>query len=331
MEMSGVLSVHPVGLNAECKKILSVTLNVLTAGGCGVELAEQMTGETVVVVDLDSDEGRAFYERDRRSHRAVVIASEENSLRAEALIRKPLRVQALRNMLSDLLEQSPEGSGNSLNEVAAAPVTKSGGAVLPNSTLFYAMVNAVSAGLLLKVTAEGLAGAVLIHGPTRVLYTTMERSQLVQLAGMEGSALRVSPLEEFDFMKEARGVTSHRVERMLWLADEKGTRGVAPAIAGEKTVFRLNQWPRFDVKSVNPAYLSLAALMTRNTLSCSAAARMAGVPLETVFNFYHAAKVCGVLDSTVIQEPHQEELPVEPIKRSSLVSRIAKKLGINLV
>ena len=133
--MSGQLSLHPVGLTPEEHKILSVTMSVLEASGCGVQITEQVSGETVIVVDVDSDEGRAFYELDRSAHRAVVICGDERGYRTDALIRKPLRVQALRNMLTDFAESVPHPSSTAHAGTTAASAS-SPDALLPNNTLF---------------------------------------------------------------------------------------------------------------------------------------------------------------------------------------------------
>lgn len=330
--MSAELTVHPVGLNAEEHKILSVAMNVLLAGGWGVRLAEQVKGETVVVVDVDSAEGRAFYESDRAAHRAVVIAGDDRSYRADALIRKPLRVQALRNMLSDLFDNAPA------NAVEAAPAAapsaargKVGRAIVANGSLFYAMVNAVATGSLLKVTAEGLAQPILLHGPSRHLYTHLDRRQVAQAAALKEGAITVTSLDEFAFMKEARGVVSHRLERFLWLAEQHGAMGIAPSTGVENDAFRLSEWPRFDIEAMRPEYLSLSALMTRHTLSCAAAARMVGVAPARVYDFFHAATACGVVEQVGASQEAATQPQEPPQKGGSLMARIAKKLGLNLV
>lgn len=328
--MNSQLSLHPVGLTPEEHKILSVTMSVLEASGCGVQLADQVSGETVIVIDVDSEEGRAFYELDHCAHRAVVIAGDERSYRADALIRKPLRVQTLRNMLTDMAESGVDSTAAAPSS-AAASTSPALSPQLANSSLFHIMVNAAAGSTMLKVAGAMLPHPVLIHGPSRHLYTRLDREQLAQLAEMGASQLEVTPMEMMAFMKESQGIGAHRFDKILWLAEAKGAKGSAPTMAGERTTFRLSQWPRFDIRSVKPEYLSLSALLSRNTLSCAAAAQMAGLSLATVFNFYHAALACGVVETFAPPEQSMPEPAVQPIKRSSLVSRIAQKLGISLV
>lgn len=324
--MGARLTIHPVGLTEEERKILSVTVNVLIAGGCGVHIAEQLSQDTVAVIDVDSVEGRDFYEHDLEPHIRVVISSDDCRYRADGLIKKPLRVQALRNLLSDISEKISPAEQVDTEQPVQFPATQAiDSASLPNSSLFYALVNAVADQGYLKITSDDNPHPLLVHGPSRHIYTNMTRQEMLQVASRQEDELHVAKLDEFEFMKQAQGFSSHRIEKALWLAADKGALGFVPVNSVGQGEFRLIDWPRFDVKYVKPEYLTLTAIATRRSLTCSALARMTNIPLTTVFDFYHAAQACGVVEHTPsMTMPEAIEAPVVP----SLVARIAKKLGI---
>lgn len=329
--MGARLNLHPVGLNDEERKILSVAMNVLIAGGCGVRYCDQISQDTVSVIDVDSEEGRDFYEHSHDKHIRVVIAGDERSYLADGLIRKPLRVQALRNLLSDISEQillnapAMEAESTHVSTPIASGASPAADTTLPNDSLFYALVNAVATQQYYKIVCGGHPHPLLIHGPTRHIYTNMNRQELLSAAALEGTQLSVLPLEEFEFMKQAQGTASHRIEKVLWLSSESGSLGYPPVTMSAVETMTLNDWPRFDVKHVKPEYLTLAAIMTRHSLSLPAVSRISHIPLQTVFDFYHAALACGVVQLTSPSEP--EQLPVAEVP--SLVTRIARKLGLN--
>jgi hypothetical protein len=324
--MGARLHLHPVGLNEEEHKILSVAMNVLIAGGCGACYADELSQDTIAVIDVDSEEGRDFYEHANTSHLKVVIAGDDQSYRADGLIRKPLRVQALRNLLTDisekLLPQARHDTG--MPVLSAAGLVASGGR-LPNTTLFYIIVNAVSKGELCVVVCGENPHPLLIHGPTRHIYTSMSRQELQEVASQD-EQLHVAIVEEFEFMKQAQGFASHRIEKVLWGACETGSLGYAPVNIDVHGEFQLNDWPRYDVKHARPEFLTLTAIATRRPVSFSTLASMTRIPFATLFDFYHAAVVCGVVEHTAVRgDPEPVHAPVVP----SLVSRIAKKLGLN--
>lgn len=325
--MGARLHLHPVGLNEEEHKILSVAMNVLIAGGCGVCYADELSQDTIAVIDVDSVEGRDFYEHANTSHFKVVIAGDNQSYRADGLIRKPLRVQALRNLLTDIsekfLSQTQHDMGMSVPS-AAEPVASAGR--LPNTTLFYIIVNAVSNAELCVVVCGENPHPLLIHGPTRHIYTSMSLQELQQAASLQDEQLHMAIVEEFEFMKLAQGFASHRIEKVLWSACETGSLGYAPPNIDVHGQFQLNDWPRFDVKHVRPEFLTLTAIATRRPVSLGTLASMTRIPFATLFDFYHAAIVCGVVEHAAARVPEPE--PVAPVV-PSLVSRIAKKLGLH--
>lgn len=324
--MGAGLNLHPVGLNEEERKILSVAMNVLIAGGCGVRYSEQISQDTVAVIDVDSAEGRDFYES-RNSRINVVIASDEGSYPLEGLIVKPLRVQALRNVLSEISEQMLQQNKPDY-EVASAQTSSnaSSNGTLPNDSLFYALVNAVANKELCRISCGDEQHDLLIHGPSRHIYTDLSRDDLQHAACLSAARLHVAILDDFEFMKRARGLASHRIERILWLASEHGALGHAPAHLNAHDSFRLRDWPRYDVKHAKAEYLTLTAIATRRALSFEILSRITRIPLTTVFDFYHAAKACGVAVDYP-QLPKMEPVPARAVP--SLVVRIAKKLGLN--
>ena len=320
------LNLHPVGLNEEGRKILSVAMNILEVSGCRVCCTGQISQNTVALIDMDSEEGRHFYENSSETHLKVVIAGDNRSYRADGLIRKPLRVQALRNLLVDISEKmlhqtSPQVS----NTIPATTSQLSNSRTLPNASLFYALVNAVSSCALYKIDCGDDSHPLLIHGPSRRLYTSLSWQELQKAASLQGEQLNVRQLNEFEFMKQAQGIASSRIDKVLWLASKYGSRGYSPLDMGEQGEFHLTDRPRFDVKYVKPEYLTLAAITSRKSHTFGSLARMTRIPLTTVFDFYHAARACGVVEHTApTREPVQVQANVVP----SLVSRVAQKLGL---
>lgn len=331
--MSAGLTLHPVGLNEEEKKILSVAMNVLLACGCGVRFSEKLTDDTVAVIDVDSDEGRIFYEstNDGLPHRTVVIAGDDRIYHASGLIRKPLRVQTLRNVLSELSgqEESQDSSHydagyTNTDAVQPAPLNRRS---LPNDSIFYALVNAVANEQYLEISSKSGQYQLLVHGPTRHVYTNLSPKAVEQAVKLAADDMQIAMLDEFAFMKQARGLVSIRIEKLLWKADESGALGYPPVNYDRQAGFRLTDWPRFDVKHIKPQYLTLSAIMTRQSMTPESLAQMTGIGVDTIFDFYHAAQACGLLEK---HEPQEEVKMVEqapPVRM--LVARIAKKLGLS--
>ncbi len=334
--MSAVIHILPVGLNEQEQSILKVATNLLAAYDYKVAISSDSNSE-LAVINLDSDEGRQFVSSSAPGQRKLLISDNAGGSVQGSQLTRPVRVQTLKDSLVELLEiDTSSNSAPAAAPTAAKPTAPAKQVPAPQAkaaasgddtsyakkSLMYAMVCAVNRQVLLKVDG-GFPAPVMIHGPSKTLYSRMSDVELgeafAQLKGLE-----VNRLEESPFMQACNGVSQRKVEVVLWQADKLG--GLGDLLPGNSTTqaFKIRAWPRFNTRFTRPDYLRLAALFSKQPSSIEAAAAANKIPLTTVIDFYNCALTSGVVEHT----EKAEEIKTNGARFGGLLGKIARKLAL---
>lgn len=319
-----------LGLSSQEGTVVNVAANLLAALEHNIKvLGDGDASGDIVLLSPASEAGRAALARLGAHQRAVLFVDSEGDAKGQPALIRPVRVQALRDLLVELVPRLPARSASAKPAVvapAAPQVTAAATApsiALP-ANLFYLLLDAVLKHELVRIEHEG--SIVLIHGPTQCIYTQADGAALAKLSKLQPAAVQSEKLGQSDFMRAAKGLPMSRLHDLIWLAERHGSQGALLAGHSCDVPVHLKVWPKFNNRHVRPEYLKLAAMLSKQPLTLSALAVSSGVALPQVIDFYNAAVAFGVIErmeSAPVVVP-----PPKPAASSGLLGKIARKLAL---
>jgi len=326
------VTLSAVGLSPQEGTVVNVVANLLAALDHTVKVldAGDNSGD-IVLISHASEAGRAALGSLAKEQRAVLFVDDESNVTGYAALTRPVRVQTLRDLLMELVPRLPARAQTAAAPVPSAPATKpvvtsAAPSVAPPNTIFYLLLDAVNQGTMLRIAVNS-DDLVLIHGPTRGIYTTTDSATLEQMTKLAPDALQSEILSESDFMRAAKGMSLTRLHDLIWLAERHGSNGTLLAGHSLDTPVRLKVWPKFNSRHVRPEYLKLAALLSKQPLTLRTLAESSGVALPRVIDFYNASVAFGVIEK-MEQAPVVVPPPPKSSNSSGLLGKIAKRLAL---
>lgn len=324
------VTLSAVGLSPQEGTVVNVVANLLAALDHTVKVldAGDNSGD-IVLISHASEAGRAALGSLAKEQRAVLFVDDESNVTGYPALLRPVRVQTLRDLLVELVPRLPARAHTIAPAQSPAPATpavaSAAAGAVPPSTLFYLLLDAVNQGALLRVAAND--DVVLIHGPTRGIYTRSDGAALEQMTKLAPEALQSQLLGESDFMRAAKGMSLTRLHDLIWLAERHGAHGTLLGGHSLDVPVRLKVWPKFNSRHVRPEYLKLAALLSKQPLTLRTLAESSGVALARVIDFYNASAAFGVIEK-MEQAPVVAPPPPKSGNSSGLLGKIAKRLAL---
>lgn len=331
--MSEPVTLSPVGLSIQEGTVVSVAANLLAALDVSIQVldAGDLSGD-IVLLNPASEAGRSALTGLGARQRALLLVDSETEGAGHTALVRPVRVQTLRDTLVELVARLPSGgaraappasSAKTAAPLSAAPAAAAASGPLP-VTLFYLLVDAVLNRALVRVDCGG-GTLLLIHGPTRCVYTRADGMTLEKLAQQGAEMLQVQRLSESAFMQASNGMSLTRLHDVIWLAERHGSRGQLLPGHGLDVPVQLKVWPKFNNRHVRPEYLKLAAMLSKQPLSLRNLAEASGVPLPQVIDFYNASAAFEVLEKV---ESAPQRVPPKPPASGGLLGKIARRLAL---
>lgn len=332
---SHTITLSAVGLSAQEGTVVNVAANLLAALDYTFKVLDAGdTSAEILLINPTSAEGRGALAALSSGQRAVLIVDNDEAGRGHPSVVRPLRVQTLLDALTEQVAyvRPPTAVAASAAQQAPAAQPKAAatavGSAAPSGpmpvTLFYLLINAVIGRTLVRVQCSH-GTVLLIHGPSKCVYTQADSVSLEKLAQQSGEALVAQKMGESDFMHAAKGMPLTRLHDVIWLAERYGARGqLLPGHSLDIPV-RLKVWPKFNNRHVQPANLKLAALLSKHPITLRALAASSDVPLSQVIDFYNASVAFEVIEK---QESAPQITPPKSAKSGGLLSRIAMRLAM---
>jgi len=264
----------------------------------------------VTVVDMDTQEGRTFWETNR-AQKTLIAYAEKDTYQATFFLEKPLKVQLVTQLLKRLADQ--------INPISISPIIPQIAPVSPppisNGIAGYKPEEYL-VGLLKKILADGkpytlqLAGTPALHvvPEDQMCYTVdmdLSEPNPVQKVWFKSTANHFSKqpidLSKLNLIRD--DFTSYDISAFLWLSTLQSSNGVLLAGHSLTNPIRLKEYPNFSILPYDPFHLQMAAFMLKNTASIPRISANIRQPMPTVINFYNA---CAVLDLVNIEKTAKE-------------------------
>jgi hypothetical protein len=329
------LSISPVSLSSTDISVLKVATGILANMNIHVDiLSSGDTSGAIVLVDADTDLGGANYRALNGGRGQILLVLSEQTLNdnRNVVLKKPLRVQTLKDVLCDVHQQlSTQSSGLSLGGHSAGEKTSA-----PSSSqapfdaaknLFFVLHKALNEKQRLQIFYPPFS-PLYADGFTGIVATSASRTTLRRMVSAPSEQLKTLQLSEADFDILARGQVIVQFSQVLWSAALFGSQSQLVSGHDLNTPARLKAWPNFSRLDFESSHMALASLMAAQPISIRQIQEKTKMDTGVIIGFYNAALVTGLLDATA--KVAAQVVPVAAdSKKTGLFARIARRLNLD--
>jgi len=316
----------------------------------------------IVLVDIEQPAGKTFWDAHYLDAQKIMIAyAKQNIDEAEWFLQKPIRVQALINLLnaiateiatqslqSDNIDNKPVAKTTTSNSHTTAPITAtapspaetpiitefSGDYLFqPTKYLLGLLQTAIQIEQAQQLSCAGLPPLYLLP-QERVCFTkplNMNRLDSSQKILYGAFAEHIEPINlsaaELKQEVEHQQLSAYPIETILWLATLYASHGRLIAESAKKSIFKLKQWPNFIVLPHDPKHIHLAAFMLKHAADLATIAVQTRVSLPIVIDFFNACQMIGLIIEEPIAVPTLKKNQLPAQKRQLFRGILQKLLG----
>lgn len=309
--------------------VLKVAVNLLLKNKIPVKLLDKGdTSGKIFVVDIDTLDGRSFYAQFDYSGKAalLLLSNEMVNDQRNPVLRKPLRVQTLRDILHEMIvDQCPElAQQSSADDLATAKINGITATTDAQKTLLYALLQARREKQVMQVYSPPHP-ALYVEPIQGIIATSASRDMLRKIT-RSPAAVVIKTLSQKDFDILARGQQILPLTHVLWSAALYGSGGKLLEGHSLDTPVQLIAWPNFSRLEFEPEHMRLTSMMTARPISLREIHEKTKFPMEVICNFYNAVAAINLISIKPVTNKVVKAV-AEPQKRS-LFTKIATRLKI---
>jgi len=335
VKTEGNLAISVVGLDELDRKVLRVAVGLLSVDGVNYQLlAKNSVISQLVVIDVDSDKGKAHLSRTNENQLKLLLGSGKFSAKNTVAMAKPMRVSSLKELLEKVYQRLQSSSVHSI--VAQAEKAHTVPAPSPTGTLFTVLYQAKQQKQVLELRSRTDTAALYINGVNgTVAAVEKDHGGLDRLLKLSPSTFVISEISATDFEEKIGECVVSALDACLWKAGVCCSTGEILQGHSMDSAVKLKAWPGFTRHDFKPAYFKIAAILARHAISLNKLVAALKVPEVEIINFYNAAYAVGLIDivgetrSEPVSAVHNEVKPaLNPLSSSkSLFSKLARRLG----
>ncbi len=333
--MSTPLKVSPIGLSNTDQSVLKVALSLIAKTEVETELlTEQDHHGNILIVDLDEPKARQFLKTFSPSSQVellLISSGMVEELHYQHFLHKPIRVQTVKDILLDILQEMSTTPNSKITHYPALPTqstpqTKT--AFNPNKNLFF---------VLLKIQKEKKAAqiycppysALFVNGMDNIVATSATKEILWKITHLPNTDINSLQLSLADFAILAKGQRVIPLKNILWTTALYLSQGqiAAPEVTMDTPV-QLKVWPNFSRLDFEPEHMQLTTLMTVKSLTLKQLVEQTQFPTDFVIGFFNAIWFLDLVAIKPTQIAITNPSSQIPIK-SSLLQKIANRLKLN--
>lgn len=307
--------------------IVKVALSLLEKSGIKMNLLEK--GDSygqIIVVDVDTQTGRDFYVRFIPSPKQslLILSTETFNDRRYLSLKKPVRVQALRDMLHDMSTRLLA----KLKEVSTQvdknqPVTQTH--FDSTHALFFVLLRLRQEPQQAQIVCANYA-PLFVDTARELVATNLTREVLRKLV-RERAPVRSTKLTVSEFDTFIKGQTVLLpLKTLLWNAGVYGSHGHLIRGHSAEIPVQLKAWPNLSRLDFDFEHLKLATLMTSEALTLKQIAEKIPLPWATIVGFYNAAWASDLIVIKPTNLPKAQHTKTPP--KLGLLARIAQRLKL---
>jgi hypothetical protein len=328
------LSISPISLSVTDISVLKVAIGILTNLNIHIDVLNlNDTSGAIILVDADTEDGSVHYRElsASRGHILIVLSEQTLNDNRNIVLKKPLRVQTLKDVLCDVYQQSTASAGGLSLARPSGDTPATEPSALPfdaGRNLFFILHKAFNAKQRLQIFYPPFS-PMYADGANGIVATSASRVTLRKMVSVPSEQLKTLQLSEADFDILARGQVIVQFSQVLWSAALFGSQSQLVSGHDLDTVVRLKAWPNFSRLDFEPPHMALAPLMASQALSIRQIAAKTKMNTAVIIGFYNAALVTDLLEVTPSAQVVSAPEPVADNKKTGLFARIARRLNLD--
>lgn len=326
------VSISVIELSSTDYSVLKVAITLLERNQLKVHLLEKgNTSGTLVLVDFDTTSGKDFYRQfNYARHRAMLLLSTETlNDHRNLVLKKPLRVQTLKDVLYDLyLDLNPQlkiGQANRPTEETQNSNLPVSNSVNPQNNLFLILFKALQEQSIIQVFCPPHS-PLYVNTINGIIASSISNEILRKIILSQSYSFKSTKLSGADFEILAKGQVIVPLNQVLWNAALYGSHGQLITGHSPEVPIQLKAWPNLSRLDFEPDHMKLASIMAGKALTLQQIQLQTHLPWETIVGFYNAAYATNliVINPANLPTTTSKSAPV----KASLLAKIANRLKI---
>jgi hypothetical protein len=325
------ITISYVELSNTDQSVLKVSISLLEKNGMSFQLLNEGDANgAVTVIDLDTTVGRAFYDQftPSRGKTVLLLSNETLDNQRNVVLRKPIRVQTLKDTLYDLcVEVTPALRTAATSSRKSEMVTEASKDFDSSQSLFNILLKAKQEKQIVQIFCPPHS-PIYVDCSRKLVATSASRQTLQKIILDRSGQIKSTKLSSSDFDILAKGQMIMPLNNLLWMSAMFSSYGELVAGTTPDTLVQLKAWPNLSRLEFNPDHMKLASAMTTWAMSLKQIEQKTKISWDTIVNFYNAAWATDL----VVLEPIGVTKTVKARGKSeikgNLLNKIAQRLKI---
>ena len=321
MAVKSNINISAIALNASESMVLRVSMGLLeTAGVKTYALDKDDTSGNIVIIDMDNQEGREFYQqfKAKKNQALLVLSSESLNDTKNVVLRKPVRVQTLKDVLLDLCTEKSKTLFDSYKTQSEAPSS-------PDKNLFFILLESRDEKKIRQIFNPPFP-AIYVNGFDNVIAFSGSKDNFRKMMQASSNQLEIKSLAWADFNSLARGQIISPLADSLWTAAMFGSQGQIVQGHSADSPILLKGWPNFSRVEFDSEHMRLTSIMSKQVLTLKQLQAKTQIDYNKIVAFYNALWSVNLIQISPDYKPAKTEAKKVTAKKPSLFSKIASRL-----
>lgn len=316
--------------------VLKVATKLLSENNSHFDARLLPTGDKsghIILIDTDSPTGQEFYQNfnESRQHTLLLLSSETLNEHRHAVLKKPVRVQTLKDTLHDICIDiiSKNAPIPKAVEQPVENVTEPVEHTNLESTFFFILWKALRDKQVLQIFCSPYS-PLFVDGARGLIATSASRATLNKIIHAKPGSMKSTKLSNADFEILSKGQLVVPLKTVLWSAALHNSQGQLIDKHAPDTLIQLKAWPNLSRLEFNANHMKLASLMTVRPITLDDVEKKTKLSRKEVVAFYNAAYVTDLILVGPAHIPSISQKRIsQPAKNSSLLNKIAQRLKLS--
>jgi len=321
MVLKSNINISTIALDTSESMVLRVSLGILESAGIRTTtLNKGDNSGNIIIVNMDNPEGQNFYQtfKARKNQTLLALSSESLNDTRNVVLRKPVRVQTLKDVLLDLCTEKSKTLFDSYKTQTKAPSS-------PDKNLFFILLESRDEKKIRQIFNPPFP-AVYVNGFDNVIAFSGSKDSFRKMMQAQPNQLEIKSLAWADFNSLARGQIITPLADSLWTAAMFGSQGQIVQGHSPDAPILLKGWPNFSRVEFDSEHMRMTSILSKQMLSLKQLHSKTQIDYNKIVAFYNALWSADLIQISPDYKPVKTEVKKTVVKKVSLFSKIASRL-----
>lgn len=314
-------------LGEQERTLLVTAVKLLMQDGRRFRVMADLTANAhLLIIDEDSNKGRQILENSNPRQVKLLFSSSPKNRKNVISLKKPVDIPTLKSLLEKLSNKFlAQLKQKQAEQDKAAPAEEANSS--NNKSMFDVLLEAREKKAVVRISSANCPD-IYVDGLNQSLVTSASAQEISQIVKTSLDKLKVEALPGSGFAVHNSAMNVSTLHNILWMAGIECSFGKLLQGHDLTTPVKLKAWPNFTRYSFKAEHLKLAAAIAKQAMDLTSLAKVSGVAIDDVINFYNAAFAVDLIEVGGVT--NQEAVPQKKVAAShrSLLDKIADRLSI---